>query len=412
MARLYINPINPIALREMKTRMRGPRSFALLIAYLSILGLVIYVVYLRKGAGTAYNYGGILSSGNYGPTRSFETGQDIFISIFMYLIIMVSVITPAVCGGLVSREMEDRTYDMLVVTPLRGRTLVYGKLLGSLGYMIMLLLGAIPLVCIVYVFGGVAIKDVIAGFAIVLMLTIVTGIISLFFSGLFQRTSIAIIVTYGLIAFLLLGVPLISASIVATINADTGRLTFSNQNNRLDSRSDPAFDFSKRMLVFNPQAALGSVLAPNAPYRPGNNEELQFFPNSRIYGGNPNTYYATPSFPPNSSGEAAWARSKLPVLPNSIPLWQGYLLVYTAIGLFFLILSSGVVKPLPRRPGFNPFRRLTHLAPAGGVKFARTRKPARPVISPEKDESAASLEEVSISPAPEKAASEEKLPEA
>lgn len=372
MARLYFNPLNPVAMREMKARMRGPRTFALLGIYLLLLALVIFVVYLRKGAAGTYSYGGTMLSGNFGPTRNFETGQDMFIAIFLYLLVVMAIVTPTVCGGLISREMEDHTYDMLVVTPLRGRTVIYGKLVATLGYLTLLVLLAFPVASIVFIFGGVTFDQILTGFVIVLAETYVIGIISLFFSALFRRTSLAIIATYSIVLVLLIGVPIASSSIVATINSDSAR-----SSQRSDGRLDGAFDFPKRMLVFNPFAALGSVLAPNAPYRPNRDEDLQYFPNSRLFWGNPTQYYATPSFPNGSVLDQFNRLSKLPVLPNQVQFWQGYLLVYAGLGLLFLILSFGVVKPLPRRPGFNPLRGPARWAiNSGRVRRERKKKAA------------------------------------
>ncbi len=356
MARLYFRPLNPVALREMKARMRGGRTFALFGVYLALLALVVFVVYIRKGASATYNYGGSFTTGNYGPTRNFETGQDIFIAIFAYLIVVMSIITPTVCGGLISREMEERTYDMLLVTPVRGRSLVYGKLFSTLSYLMLMVVAAFPVACIVFIFGGVNLENLLAGFAIILMLTVVLGTMSLFFSALFRRTSLAIIVTYSLALLLLLGVPIVSNSIVTTINNDTSRSL-----NRTPPQIDPTYDFSKRMLVFNPFAALGSVLAPNAPYRGNREEDLQYFPNSRLFWGDPNRYFATTTFAPGTTADQVYRISRLPVLPNQITLWQGYLLVYTGLEVFFLLLGVGAVKPLPRRPGFNPLRGVTKL---------------------------------------------------
>jgi ABC-type transport system involved in multi-copper enzyme maturation permease subunit len=365
MARIYLSSLNPVAWREMKSRVRGLRTPALFFAYLAVLGLFIFIVYLRKGATGSYSYGGALLSGNYGPTRNFETGQDIFISIFLYQILMVAVVTPAICGGLVSREIEGGTYDLLLVTPVKGRTLIYGKLIGAVGYLFVLIMATLPLTCIVFIFGGVSPEDILAGYAIVLMEAVVLGIISLFFSAVFQLTNVAVIFTYFIIALLLLGVPVVSSSLTASINADTGRAA--GNSFRVDPRLDPDFDLPKRLLVLNPFAALGSVLAPNAPYRPSNGEDLQMFPNSRLYWGNPTAYFGTPTFLPNTSARQRYEDAKLPVLPYGLALWQGYLLVYTAIGLVFLILSMGAVKPLPGGLIYYPVK---------GLHFLRRTLPA------------------------------------
>lgn len=376
MARIYLSSLNPVALREMKSRVRGPRTLVLFFTYLAVLGLFIFVVYLRKGANSSYSYGGTLLSGNYGPTRNFETGQDIFISIFLYLILMVAVVTPAICGSLISREMEEGTYDLLLVTPVKGRTLVYGKLIGAVGYLFMLILATLPLACIVFIFGGVGVEDVAAGYAIVLMEALVFSIISLFFSALFRLTNIAVIFTYFIIAILLLGVPVVSSSLVASINADPTRLGASGF--RIDPRNDPDFDLPKRIMVLNPFASLGSVLATNVPYRPGNGDDLQMFPNSRLYWGNPTVYYGTPTFLPSSSARQRYDDAKLPVLPYGLALWQGYLLVYTAIGLVFLILSMGAVKPLPGGVIYAPAKAVTLLKKVSLPKKGRKAAPPAP----------------------------------
>ncbi len=407
-------PFNPIALREMKVRMRGTRSFALLGVHLLLLSLFILTIYLRKGATSSYSYGGSTSSGNYGPTRNFETGQDIFISVFLYLIVMVAIVTPAICGGLVSREMEDGTYDMILVTPVRGHSLVYGKLAAAFGFMAIMILASLPVACVVFLFGGVTVDNLVAGFAIVLVEAFVLSNVSLFFSGLFRRTSTAIIVTFGFAFLLLVGVPIVSSSITAGLNTDTSR---PGGSFTMRARIDPAFDLPKRILVFNPVAALGSVLAPNAPYRAGNGEDLQYFPNSRLYWGKPEVYYSSLTFSPDSDAARYYYLSKLPTL-FAWSLWQVYLLIYAAIGLVFLLLSVGAVKPLPRRPGFNPFRRLlprsavparaavasvTATAPAARAarfKFGSRRKATstRPATLPENAAAIAAVAPASSSP--------------
>jgi ABC-type transport system involved in multi-copper enzyme maturation permease subunit len=273
--------------------------------------------------------------------------------------LMVAMVTPAICGGLVSREIEGGTYDLLLVTPVKGRTLIYGKLIGAVGYLFVLIMATLPLTCIVFIFGGVSPADIITGYAIVLMEAVVLGIISLFFSAVFRLTNVAVIFTYFIIALLLLGVPVVSSSLTASINADTDRVA--GNSFRVDPRTDPDFDLPKRLMVLNPFAALGSVLAPNAPYRPSNGEDLQMFPNSRLYWGNPTAYYGTPTFLPNTSARQRYEDSKLPVLPYGLALWQGYLLVYTAIGLVFLILSMGAVKPLPGGLIYYPVKGLNFL---------------------------------------------------
>jgi hypothetical protein len=141
----------------------------------------------------------------------------------------------------------------------------------------------------------------------------------------------------------LVAVPLASHSITTSLNSEISRAA---AGQRIDARIDPQFDLPKRMLVVNPVAALGSVLARNAPFRANASDGLQMFPNSRLFLGNPNSYYSNPPGNPKANEIA-----RKPVLPNDMPLYGGYFLVYTAISLFFFLLSLLVIKP-----GLRTFR--------------------------------------------------------
>ncbi len=335
---LNLNPVNPVALREMRARMRGPRAFILLGLYLGLLALLLYVVYLRSGGGSTYTYGGFSGSANFGPTKSFEIGQNLFITVFLFLVVFVSLITPAITGGMVSRELEGRTYELLVITPVRSRAVVFGKLFAALGFIFFMVASALPMACIVFIFGGVTLENILIGFGVVLMAAVTYGAIGLFFSGLVKRTGLAVMLTYSVVAIMLVGSVLVSNSITTSLNNDLSRLP--SGAGRPDPRLDPSFDLPKRILAVNPVAAIGSILARNAPYRPTTSDDLQMFPNSRIYGGNPTTYYSN-----SSSNAVANNAARLPVLSGNYPLWVGYMLIYAALGLLFFLLSLLVVKP-------------------------------------------------------------------
>jgi len=355
---------NPVTVREMKARMRGPRAFALLGIYLAVLGLLTYMVYVRSGGGNSYSYGNP-SQVTYGPTKSFEIGQNLFITIFMFLIFVMALVAPALTGGAISREVEGRTYELLLVTPINRRSLIFGKFLSALLFVFFLALAAIPVACIVFIFGGVEPQDILAGYAIVLISGAAYAAIGAFFSSLIRRTGPAILVSYVVVALLVLGSQLTSSSIVTAINGDTNR--FPAGSIRPDPRTDPAFDFPKRILVFSPLASIGSVLTPNAPFRPNNTDDLQYFPASTLFGGNPNTYYRQ-----GTGGQFAQnnALARQPILPNGWALWGAYVLVYSGILALFLLLSIAVARPERSVRHFRlPFRkprqaRPTKVAPA------------------------------------------------
>lgn len=324
---------NPVALREMRSRMRGPRSFILLGFYLISLIAIVYIVYLRSGGGSSYDYGSV-SGGSYGPTVSFQIGQNLYIVIFLFLLLVTSLVTPLVTASSISREIENRTYEMLAITPVSGRTLVFGKLFSSIGFVFLLLLAALPIACFVFIFGGVDALDLLIGYAIVMVSTLAFGAMGFFYSAILRRTAPAVIATYITIVLLVVGSLLVSSTFTTIINADDNRPTANI--NRVDPRIDPAFDLPKRLLMINPVAAIGSVLNPNAPFRAVTKGDLQLFPSSQLFGGDPRTYFGTPS---SQTPQFANVLARKPVLGYELPLWLGYLLVGLALTLIFWLLS-------------------------------------------------------------------------
>lgn len=340
---------NPIAIKEMRTRMRGPRTSLLLTGYLLSLAIVIYIVYIRSGGGSTYSYGQTPGTGgDLGPTVSYQIGQNIFIGVFLFLLLVVSVVTPAITAGAVSREVESRTYDLLMVTPAYGRPLAFGKLFAAIAFMLCMLITALPLICVVFVFGGVNLTNIIIGLLLLLLTACTYGTIGLFFSALMRRTAAALTITYSLILILTAGTWLISSSLVSLINLDEKSSQAANAS--VLPNADPAFNLPKRLLVVNPLAAIGSILAPNTPYRPVSGEDLELFPNSALFGGDINRYYQYNITRLGRNASDA-------MVATTPPLWAGYLLAYTILSLIFLMLTLVVMKTY-RRP-----RRKKNIAP-------------------------------------------------
>jgi ABC-type transport system involved in multi-copper enzyme maturation permease subunit len=359
--------LNPVAIREMRSRMRGPRTFVLLGLYLTSLTAIIYIIYLRSGGGSSADYGSV-SGGSYGPTISFQIGQNIFIGAFLFLLIIVALVTPVVTASAVSREVENRTYEMLAVTPVSGRMMVTGKLFSSLGFVLLLLLSALPLTCFIFIFGGVDVWDLLVGYAVVVVSALAFGAIGFFFSALLKRTAPAVVATYVLIVLLVVGSLLVSSTLTAVTNADESRP--GANTNRIDPRIDPAFDPPKRLLAMNPIAAIGSIITPNAPFRPTNKADLQLFPSSQLFGGDPRTYYGSPS---SQTPQSANALARKPVLGYELPLWVGYLLIAFSLFLAFVLLSIFTLRTKRSKAPKKP-------KPEGKSKKSKAKEPIVEVV--------------------------------
>ncbi|MBS1251372.1 MAG: hypothetical protein MAG451_00405 [Anaerolineales bacterium] len=187
---------NPVVVKELRSRMRGGRAFAILTAFLAVLSLVSYGLYRIVGASMRYNPSGLMSA---------TIGQSLFAGLAFFELFLILFITPALTAGTISSERENLTYEMLVATPLKPRTILWGKLLSALSYVLLLIFAAIPLASLVFIFGGVAPADMLKALLVLITTTITFGVVGLFFSALTGRTARATVLSYSFLLLLSVG---------------------------------------------------------------------------------------------------------------------------------------------------------------------------------------------------------------
>ncbi|MBN1967672.1 MAG: ABC transporter permease [Anaerolineae bacterium] len=188
---------NPVALKELRGRMRGARAFMVLTIYLALMGGFVTLVYLLYSTSRVI----------LGPSQGGEIGRVLFISIVGVELFLVTFIAPAFAAGAISGERERQTYDMLRTTLLPARTLVNGKLVATLSYIFLLLLAAIPLQSVAFLFGGVTELEIILSFVILVVTAILLGTVGVFFSATTSRTLSASVLSYGFALMTVLVLP-------------------------------------------------------------------------------------------------------------------------------------------------------------------------------------------------------------
>jgi ABC-type transport system involved in multi-copper enzyme maturation permease subunit len=192
---LNFNP-NPILVKELRSRMRGWRAFATLTAYLIFLALFSYGVYRIILSASPYT-GGL-------PLSPF-IGQALYAAIANLSLFFVVFLTPALTAAAISSEHEKLTLEMLQATPLAAHTILMGKLVSTAGYIFLLLFAAVPIVSLIFVFGGVVLTDLLLAALVIWTTAITFGMIGLFFSAWRKRTIQAIVLSYLVILIMIGG---------------------------------------------------------------------------------------------------------------------------------------------------------------------------------------------------------------
>ena len=201
---------NPIVLKELRGRMRGMRAFVVMSVYLLLLSGFATLLYVVSSASLSY--------GGYYGGQIGQIGRILFVGIVGIELFLVTFIVPSFTAGAISGERERQTYDLLRTTLLPARSLVYGKLISALSYVLLLLLAAIPLQSIAFLFGGVTELEVILAFVILLVTSIALGAVGIYFSSVMQRTLSASVMSYAFTLFITLGLPLIALVLLSLLS--------------------------------------------------------------------------------------------------------------------------------------------------------------------------------------------------
>jgi len=191
---------NPIIVKELRSRMRGPRAFILLTTSLLLMSGISYLLYKITLINVRYS----------GMPASPQVGQSLFAGLIFMEMVMICAITPAITAGSISGEKEKQTYEMLLATPLPTASILWGKLVSALSYVFVLLFAAVPLASLIFMFGGVTVWDMVKALVILIVTAILVGVIGLFCSALLGRTGRATVVSYAIVLGLTFAFPFAS----------------------------------------------------------------------------------------------------------------------------------------------------------------------------------------------------------
>jgi ABC-type transport system involved in multi-copper enzyme maturation permease subunit len=192
---------NPVLSRELLVNLRSPRAFGLQLAYVGFLCVVVYFAWPTSRGGVA--------------RVSPEVAQQLFRLFFLGQFFLVALVAPTFAAGSITGEKERKTYEMLLASPLDPSTILVGKLLSSLAYLVLLIVSSLPLMVLCFLLGGILLSEITRSFLILIMAAGTFGLISLACSSFFRRTSSALVVSYLVI------LPLAIAAVALTSGSDT-----------------------------------------------------------------------------------------------------------------------------------------------------------------------------------------------
>lgn len=130
--------------------------------------------------------------------QTYSTVAFIEFAMFMLLI-------PAITAGSISGEKERKTLDLLLTSHMTPVSIVFGKLQVSLNLVRILAVSSIPVLSLIFVFGGIRIRDLLFMLAALLVSGFFAGSIGILFSTVSRKTTTATVFSYGSLIVLIFG---------------------------------------------------------------------------------------------------------------------------------------------------------------------------------------------------------------
>lgn len=200
--------ISAVSAKESRWRMRGRRAFVIVTIYVALLSLLVYAVYQfmydRALMQAQWESDG-LSVDFVSGALSAQIGQAIFGAILVLQTVLTVMVAPALTSGAFSVEREKQTLDLLITTPVSTLGLVVGKLISSLAYVFLLIAASVPLMSVVFAFGGLAPEDLVRAYILLIAVAFGIGSLGLFMSALTKRTQLSTVLSYLIVLGLMFG---------------------------------------------------------------------------------------------------------------------------------------------------------------------------------------------------------------
>jgi len=175
---------NPVLERELVVNLRMRRSFVLLFFYVGSLGLLVYAAWpAEQRLDLAHP----------------EKAQSLVNLFFLGQYLLMSLLAPSFAAGAITGEKQRNSYEMLLASPMRPGAIVLGKLAAALVHLAILMICSLPIVMLCLPLGGVSPYEVFVAYFAMIASVGLFGMMSLWCSSYFVRTSASLVVSYMLI---------------------------------------------------------------------------------------------------------------------------------------------------------------------------------------------------------------------
>lgn len=186
--------MNPVYKRETTVSSRSFRLALILVFFNTILALVVLL-----------NMYSVLERVKLTAEIQYSSFTNLYIFVAVVEFVMLMFIMPALTAGSISGERERQTLDILLTTTMKPWDIILGKLTSSFSTMFLMIVSSFPMLTVSFVYGGIMIYDVFLLLLCYLAVALLCGTMGICFSSLFKRSTIATVVSYGVLVLIAAG---------------------------------------------------------------------------------------------------------------------------------------------------------------------------------------------------------------
>lgn len=176
--------------------MRGWRTPAVLTLY---VGVLAYVAYAQAQSMAARTFS---FDGSNNPAAQ---GMEIFSTLAGFQLALLVFLTPALSSGALAGERERQTFDLLLCTGLSAPSIVLGKFVAAMAFVLLLLWASVPVFSLVFLFGGVTPLSIVLVMLLCFCVALAISALTVLVSAMFHRVQIVTAISYAITFFLTVG---------------------------------------------------------------------------------------------------------------------------------------------------------------------------------------------------------------
>jgi len=182
LASLYALLCSPVAVLELRARMRGWRMPLYCASAVMVSTAVLFFLLAMQG---------------YGLTGSVREYRLIFVILICSLSVLLSLLTLILAAGTFTPERERQSFEALALTTLPDRDLVIGKLIALLCFVLIVLVSSLPVIAFAAVLGGYTVTDIVQALLFMLLSLSASAAIGISASLQTAETSNAVMTSLG-----------------------------------------------------------------------------------------------------------------------------------------------------------------------------------------------------------------------